>query len=148
MVREGDSSLNEFPRIDEALAEAVERLEPVSESARLDAELLPVVFINADEEIGSRTSTRYIRSLARLANRALVLEPALGEDGRLKTERKGIGRFTVTVHGKAAHAGLDPAGGASAILELSHVIQKLFAMNDPDRGVTINVGTIDGGMRA
>ncbi len=113
----------------------------------LSPELLPVVFINADEEIGSRTSTRYIRTLAQMANRALVLEPALGEDGALKTERKGIGRFTVTVHGKAAHAGLDPTGGASAILELSHVIQKLFAMNDPDRGVTINVGTIDGGVQ-
>jgi glutamate carboxypeptidase len=113
----------------------------------LRPDILPVVFINADEEIGSRTSTRYIRMLAQLANRALVLEPALGEDGELKTERKGIGRFTVTVHGKAAHAGLDPAGGASAILELSHVIQKLFAMNDPDSGVTINVGTIDGGVQ-
>lgn len=113
----------------------------------LEPDILPVVFINADEEIGSRTSTRYIRSLARMANRALVLEPALGENGHLKTERKGIGRFTVTVHGKAAHAGLDPSGGASAILELSHVIQKLFAMNDPDRGITINVGTIDGGVQ-
>ena len=113
----------------------------------LSPEMTPVVFVNADEEIGSRTSTRYIRTLARIANRALVLEPALGEEGHLKTERKGIGRFTVTVHGKEAHAGLDPTGGASAILELSHVIQKLFAMNDPDRGVTINVGTIDGGVQ-
>ena len=113
----------------------------------LKPDITPVVFVNADEEIGSRTSTRYIRMLARLANRALVLEPALGDDGDLKTERKGIGRFTVTVHGKAAHAGLDPTAGASAILELSHVIQKLFAMNDPDRGITINVGTIDGGVQ-
>ncbi len=107
----------------------------------------PVVFINADEEIGSRSSTRYIRMLARRASRALVLEPAMGEEGRLKTERKGIGRFTITVHGKAAHAGLDPEGGASAILELSHVIQKLFALNDPERGVTVNVGTVDGGIQ-
>ncbi len=113
----------------------------------LTPDILPVVFINADEEIGSRTSTRYIRMLAQTANRALVLEPALGDDGHLKTERKGIGRFTVTVHGKAAHAGLDPTGGASAILELSHVIQKLFGMNDPDAGITINVGTIDGGVQ-
>ena len=80
-------------------------------------------------------------------NRALVLEPALGDEGRLKTERKGIGRFTITVYGKAAHAGLDPAAGASAILELSHVIQKLFAMNDSDKGITINVGTVDGGVQ-
>jgi len=109
--------------------------------------VMPVIFVNADEEIGSRTSTRYIRMLARRATRAFVLEPALGEDGSLKTERKGIGRFTVTVYGKAAHAGLDPEAGASAILELSHVIQKLFAMNDADKGITINVGTVDGGIQ-
>ena len=113
----------------------------------LEPEVTPIVFVNADEEIGSRTSTGYIRRLARLANRALVLEPALGDDGSLKTERKGIGRFTITVYGKAAHAGLDPGAGASAILELSHVIQKLFAMNDSDKGVTINVGTVDGGVQ-
>jgi glutamate carboxypeptidase len=113
----------------------------------LEPAITPIIFINADEEIGSRSSTRYIRALANLAERALVLEPALGEHGSIKTERKGIGRFTVTVYGKAAHAGLDPEAGASAILELSHVIQKLFAMNDPDNGVTINVGTVDGGVQ-
>ena len=107
----------------------------------------PVIFVNADEEIGSRTSTRYIRMLARRASRAYVLEPALGERGYVKTARKGIGRFTVTVYGKAAHAGLDPEAGASAILELSHVIQKLFALNDVERGITVNVGTIDGGIQ-
>jgi glutamate carboxypeptidase len=116
-------------------------------SLDLQPGLLPLIFVNADEEIGSRTSTRYIRKLARLASRALILEPALGDQGSLKTERKGIGRFTFTVFGKAAHAGLDPEAGASAILELSHVIQKLFAMNDPDKGITINVGTIDGGVQ-
>ncbi len=114
---------------------------------RLSPTVLPVLFVNADEEIGSGTSTRNIRRLASLANRALVLEPALGDEGDLKTERKGIGRFTITVHGKAAHAGLDPDGGASAILELSHVIQKLFAMNDAGKGVSINVGTVDGGIQ-
>jgi glutamate carboxypeptidase len=113
----------------------------------LQPDVLPLIFVNADEEIGSRTSTRYIQQLARIANRALVLEPALGDEGSLKTERKGIGRFTFTVHGKAAHAGLDPETGASAILELSHVIQKLFAMNDADKGITINVGTVDGGIQ-
>jgi glutamate carboxypeptidase len=113
----------------------------------LDPEILPLVFVNADEEIGSRTSTRFIRMLARRVSRALVLEPALGEEGSIKTERKGIGRFTVTVYGKAAHAGLDPESGASAILELSHVIQKLFAMNDAEKGITINVGTVNGGIQ-
>ena len=113
----------------------------------LTPELTPVVFVNADEEIGSRSSTRYIRLLAQHARRAFVIEPAMGEAGDLKTERKGIGRFTITVHGKAAHAGLNPEEGASAILELSHVIQKLFALNDPEKGITVNVGTIDGGIQ-
>lgn len=109
--------------------------------------LTPVVFLNADEEIGSRTSTRHITRLARRARRALILEPALGESGALKTTRKGVGRFRITVHGRAAHAGLDPDAGASAILELSHVIQKLFAMNDAGKGISVNVGTVDGGIR-
>jgi glutamate carboxypeptidase len=107
----------------------------------------PIIFLNSDEEIGSRTSTKYVRALANRVNRAFVLEPAMGEEGALKTERKGIGRFTITVHGKAAHAGLDPESGASAILELSHVIQTLFALNDADTGITVNVGTIDGGLQ-
>ncbi|MDH3490523.1 MAG: M20 family metallopeptidase [Gammaproteobacteria bacterium] len=113
----------------------------------LEVPVVPVVFVNADEEIGSRTSTRYIRWLAQHADRALVMEPALGIRGDIKTERKGIGRFTVTIYGKAAHAGLDPESGASAILELSHVIQTLFALNDVERGITVNVGTVDGGIQ-
>ncbi len=111
-------------------------------------ELTPVVFINSDEEIGSRDSGRFIHQLARRVDRVFVLEPAMGASGIIKTERKGIGRFMITVHGKAAHAGLDPDAGASAVLELSHVIQTLFALNDPDSGITVNVGTIDGGIQA
>jgi glutamate carboxypeptidase len=110
-------------------------------------QVMPVIFCNSDEEIGSRESGRYIRRLARLADRALVLEPSLGPAGAIKTARKGVGRYTVEIHGKAAHAGLDPESGASAILELSFVIQQLFALNQPERGVTVNVGTIDGGVR-
>jgi len=107
----------------------------------------PVVFANSDEEIGSRESTHHIRRLAKCACRAFVLEPSLGRDGKLKTARKGVGRFSVKIKGQAAHAGLDPEKGASAILELSHVVQALFALNDSERGVTVNVGTIEGGMR-
>ncbi|MBT8132560.1 MAG: M20 family metallopeptidase [Gammaproteobacteria bacterium] len=110
-------------------------------------EVAPIIFLNSDEEIGSRESGKYIRMLAQRVQRAFVLEPALGIDGAIKTARKGVGRYTVKVKGKAAHAGLDPEGGASAILELSHVIQKLFDLNDPERGITVNVGTIDGGIR-
>lgn len=114
---------------------------------KLEPEVTPVVYVNSDEEIGSRDSTRHIKSLARFVNRALVLEPSLGPSGKIKTARKGVGRFIVKVKGKAAHAGLDPEGGASAILELSHVIQALFALNDAEKGITVNVGTIDGGLR-
>ena len=128
------------------LAQIVLALRSIRELS-LEPPLTPVLLLNADEEIGSRTSSTYIRMLARRAQRAFVLEPAMGEDGKLKTERKGIGRFTITVFGKAAHAGLDPEGGASAILELSHVIQTLFAFNDPDKGITVNVGTVDGGIQ-
>jgi len=108
----------------------------------------PVVLVNSDEEIGSRESITTIRRLARIADRTLVLEPALGPEGLLKTTRKGIGRFTITIAGTPAHAGLDPGKGASAILELSHVIQTLHALNDTDRGISVNVGVIEGGVRA
>ncbi len=107
----------------------------------------PLVFINSDEEIGSRESKTAIGRLSRIAARAFVCEPGLGPHGSLKTARKGIGRYTVTVHGRAAHAGLDPEGGASAILELSSVIQQLFALNDRERDITVNVGTIKGGIQ-
>lgn len=128
------------------LAQLVLALQAIRD-LRLPMAVTPVLFLNADEETGSRSSSHAIRQLARRADRALVLEPALGETGLLKTSRKGVGRFTVTVYGKAAHAGLDPESGASAILELSHVIQALFALNDVERGITVNVGTVDGGIQ-
>ena len=108
----------------------------------------PLVLFNSDEEIGSRESRVAIDRLSRVAARAFVCEPGLGPHGALKTARKGLGKYTVTVHGMAAHAGLDPDSGASAILELSSVIQRLFALNDRDRDITVNVGTIEGGIQA
>lgn len=107
----------------------------------------PVMFINSDEEIGSHESVGRIHRLARCVDRAMVMEPSLGPTGRLKTARKGVGRFVITISGIAAHAGLDPDKGVSAILELSHVVQTLHALNDPEAGTTVNVGTIDGGVR-
>jgi len=109
--------------------------------------LAPIVFVNSDEEVGSRESKSRLYELAKQVDRALVFEPSMGPSGRIKTARKGVGRFTLTVKGKAAHAGLDPDAGASAIFELSFLIQQLFALNDPERGVTVNVGMIDGGVR-
>ncbi len=114
----------------------------------LEPEVTPIVLINSDEETGSDDSARHISLLSRCASRVFVMEPSLGRKGRLKTARKGVGQFNISVQGKAAHAGLEPESGASAILELSYVIQRLFALNDLERGITVNVGTIDGGLRA
>lgn len=118
------------------------------EQAGAEPGAAPVVVVNSDEEIGSPDSTRLLRRLARGACRALVLEPSFGEAGSLKTARKGVGRFGLRIHGRASHAGLAPEQGVSAILELSHQVQTLFALNDAERGVTVNVGAIDGGLRA
>ncbi len=114
----------------------------------IQPDVIPIVFVNSDEEIGSKESTRTIRRLSKTVDRALIMEPSMGDAGDIKTARKGVGRFVITARGKAAHAGLDPEAGASAILELSHVIQQLFELNDYDKGITVNVGMIDGGIRA
>ena len=109
--------------------------------------LQPVIFINSDEEIGSFESEPYIMRLAQEVSRVFVIEPALGESGKLKTARKGVGGFTIDIKGKAAHAGLDPEKGISAIHELSYVIQELYDIADAYDGVTVNVGIIEGGTR-
>lgn len=113
----------------------------------LQPSVAPLFFLNSDEEIGSVESASHIRRLARVVDRAMVMEPSLGPSGCLKTTRKGVGRFLIVAAGRAAHAGLDPEKGVSAILEISHVVQALFSLNDPERGITVNVGTIEGGTR-
>jgi glutamate carboxypeptidase len=114
----------------------------------LSPEVEPAFFINSDEEVGSPESLHRIKKLARRVRRVFVLEPSLGPAGDLKTRRKGSLRFTVRTFGKAAHSGLDPEKGASAVRELARVIQWLYTLEAPERGVTVNVGVIAGGMRA
>jgi glutamate carboxypeptidase len=113
----------------------------------LEPEVAPLILVNSDEEIGSPESASAIEAVSKEVVRAFIPEPGMGEEGKLKTVRKGWGRYTLTVKGKAAHAGLNPEGGASAILELSHLTQALHAMTDLDRGLTVNVGVISGGTR-
>jgi len=113
----------------------------------LEPPAVPVVLVNSDEEMGSFESGPLVHRLARAAVRTYVLEPSLGPRGQLKTARKGVGHFQVTIRGRSAHAGLDPEAGASAILELANVIQALHALNDRERGITVNVGVVDGGVR-
>ncbi|PWN06420.1 M20 family metallopeptidase [Rhodohalobacter mucosus] len=113
----------------------------------LKPEVTPVVFITSDEEIGSFESRSNIMRLSNIADRCFVLEPALGIDGRIKTSRKGVGNYFITVHGKPAHSGLSPEQGRSAIVEMTYIIQMLYDLNDPEKGTTVNVGTIQGGER-
>lgn len=117
----------------------------------LDAlgERLPhvVMLWTADEEIGSHTSRALIEAEARRSAAVLVLEPSL-PGGAMKTARKGCGEFEIVVKGVAAHAGIDPGTGASAIHELAHQIVALGALQDVDRGISVNVGVISGGTRS
>lgn len=105
-------------------------------------------FLSVDEEVGSPASKRRVVELARGSRAALVLEPALGPLGSVKTARKGLARYRVEVAGKAAHAGLDPYGGASAVHELALQIPDLVALADRTLGTTVNVGKIAGGTGA
>lgn len=102
------------------------------------------VLYTSDEEVGSHTSRSLIESLALEAAYVLVMEPGMA-DGSLKTARKGVGRFEVLVEGKAAHAGVEPEKGASAIVELAHQILKIQALTDLAAGTTTNIGVIAGG---
>jgi glutamate carboxypeptidase len=107
----------------------------------------PVTMLwTTDEEVGSGTSRAVLEEEARQARAVLVLEPAL-PGGALKTARKGVGEYELIVHGIAAHAGLDPGKGASAIHELASLISSIERLQDLDRGVSVNAGVISGGTR-
>ena len=105
-----------------------------------------VVLATSDEEVGSVTSRALIEDRARKAAAVLVLEPATS-GGAVKTARKGIAEFRLRVDGRAAHAGVEPEKGISAVDELARQILRLRALADPARGTTINVGVISGGTR-
>jgi glutamate carboxypeptidase len=103
------------------------------------------VLLTADEEIGSPTARDALANASAGAAGALVFEAPTSK-GDLKTRRKGLGRFTLRVSGRAAHAGV-PEDGVSAIEELARVVLRLHALNDPSRGVSLNVGVVAGGTR-
>ncbi|HVJ26838.1 MAG TPA: M20 family metallopeptidase [Vicinamibacterales bacterium] len=105
-----------------------------------------VMLWTTDEEVGSATSRDVIEREARESDAVLVVEPSL-PGGACKTQRKGCGEFHLKVHGIAAHAGIDPRQGASAVHELARLILAVEKLADPDRGVTVNAGIISGGTR-
>ncbi len=107
-----------------------------------------IIFLwTSDEEIGSGTSRAMIEREARRSDAVLVLEPALGLDGRVKTERKGVGEIEIVATGRAAHAGLNPQDGINAIEEIALQIARIWRWNRPGRGITVGAGTIEGGTR-
>jgi len=105
------------------------------------------VLLVSDEEVGSPSSRQFTETLARQSEAVLVLEPAAGRKGAIKTARKGIGEYRLQVEGVSAHAGLDFEKGHSAVVELSRQILRLSEMVDLKRGITINTGKISGGTR-
>lgn len=106
-----------------------------------------VLLFTSDEETGSHSSRAVIEEEARRSDAVLVLEPALAS-GAVKTSRKGVGVFTLDVEGVAAHAGVEPGRGASAIDELARQVLAVRALAAPERGLSVNVGVIGGGTRS
>ena len=106
-----------------------------------------VLQVNADEEVGSESSRALTEEGAKKSAAVLVLEPGTGLEGKLKTARKGVGDYTVTVRGKASHAGVDFQAGASAIVELARQIDCIAGFTQLERGITVNPGVISGGTR-
>ena len=109
------------------------------------------VWLVTDEEVGSGSSRAMTEKLAKQCAAVLVLEPSAAASrnnlGALKTSRKGVGEYSIRVIGHAAHAGLDPGKGQSAIVELAHQITRIAGFGEPARGLTVNVGVIRGGTR-
>jgi glutamate carboxypeptidase len=111
---------------------------------QLDVEHRARLLLSSDEEIGNPSSRRHIETLAADAAAALVLEPPL-EGGQLKTARKGHGHATVTVRGRAAHAGLHPERGINAIEQIAELILQLRDPAGTPPGSTAVVGRVQGG---
>jgi glutamate carboxypeptidase len=101
---------------------------------------------NPDEEIGSVSSTPVIRKVAENADVAFILEAARA-NGNIVSARKGIADFVLEIAGRAAHAGVEPDKGRSAIVEAAHKTLALTALNGRWPGVTVNTGVINGGSR-
>jgi glutamate carboxypeptidase len=107
-----------------------------------------VLLLNADEEIGSPSSRPLTESEARRSECVLVAEPAHGPQGALKTARKGVGEFEIRVRGRAAHAGIEPEKGVSAITEIARQVTYIESLANIDNGLTLSVDLLSGGTRS
>jgi glutamate carboxypeptidase len=105
------------------------------------------MWLAPDEETGSDASRAMTEKHALAHSVVMVMEPALGAAGNLKTARKGVGVYTIKAHGIASHAGVDFAAGASAITEIARQIVRISSFCDLGKGLTLNPGTVSGGGR-
>src|SRR5215475_13477356 len=105
------------------------------------------VLLVSDEEVGSDSSRAITESLAKQSSAVLVTEPSFGPKGAVKTARKGVGQYELKVTGVASHSGLDFEKGQSAIVELARQIGAISKLVDLKRGLTLNVGLVQGGTR-
>lgn len=136
------------PGIYDMKASAAMMLTALDILAVVGIEHRPIVWtINTEEEVGSPVSRPVLERVARDAACVLCLEPPVPPDGALKTERKGVGMFSMEIEGRAAHAGADHQAGISAIEELARQVQRLHALTDYDKGTTVNVGVVSGGTK-
>lgn len=136
------------PGIFDMKASCVLALEALRTLVTLD--LIPgrsvVLLLTCDEETGSLAGRQLVEEEARRAAQVLVLEPP-APGGQVKTARKGVGMWKVTARGIAAHAGLNPEAGASAILELARQTERFHSMSEGTSGTSFNVGLVHGGTR-
>jgi glutamate carboxypeptidase len=128
------------------LATAVEALGLLARGGRRPRSPITLL-VTCDEEVGSTTSRPLIEELARESRAALVLEPS-ASGGKVKASRKGVAVYDLRLHGRPAHAGVEPEAGASAIHELARLTLELLALADKETGTTVNVGVVSGGTRS
>jgi len=143
-----DDAVGRGPGIYDMKASVAMMLTALDILSELNAVGRPIVWlVNTEEEVGSPVSRQHIETLAREASTVLCLEPPVPPNDALKTQRKGVGMFTLTATGRAAHAGADHASGVSAIEELARQIQWVHGLTDYSKGTTVNVGVISGGTK-
>lgn len=121
-------------------------LEAIAAVQALGMDRPVTLLLNSDEEVGSPVSRAITERAAKDCSAVFVMEPAQGL--AYKTARKGVGHFELKVEGVGSHAGVDFERGHSAVLEMAGLVQRVSAMTDLKRGLTVNVGVVHGGTRS